>query len=160
MVVDTYRSSNNSDERNTALRVLGRARDPELIKKTLSLALNGEVREQDIYMPLSGLRSHPEGIEALFNWMTENWDEIVRRLPPELSILDSVVSICTSGFSSRDGLHRIQEFFAGKSTKGFDQVLAQSCDAVKAKVAWLDRDRKDVQDWVNSYSAKTIKSDL
>jgi aminopeptidase 2 len=160
VVVDTYRSSNNSDERNTALRVLGRARDPELIKETLSLALNGEVREQDIYMPLGGLRSHPEGIEALYNWMTENWDELVRRLPPELSMLDSVVSICTSGFSSQDGLQRIQEFFARKSTKGFDQVLAQSCDAVKAKVAWLDRDRKDVQDWVNSYSAKTTRSDL
>lgn len=160
MVLDTYRTSNNSDERNTALRSLGRSRNPELIKRTLTLPLGGEVREQDIYMPISGLRSHPEGIRALYGWMTENWDELVRRLPAELSLLDSVVSICTSGFSSLEDLARVQKFFGERSTKGFNQVLAQSCDAIKAKAAWLERDRQDVKDWVNSYSPKTIKSEL
>ena len=86
-VLETYRTSKNSDERNTALRSLGRANDPELIKQTLSLPLGGEVKEQDIYLPISALRSHPEGIEALFGWMQENWDELARRLPAGLSML-------------------------------------------------------------------------
>lgn len=67
-VLDFYRNSNNSDERNTALRTLGRAKQPELIKRTLGLMFSGEIKDQDIYLPTSGLRSHPEGILALYNW--------------------------------------------------------------------------------------------
>lgn len=160
MILDTFRKSNNSDERNTSLRVLGRAKDPELIKRTLALTFSGEVRDQDIYMPISGLRTHQAGVEAVYNWMTENWDELVRKLPPELNMLDSVVSICTSAFSSQENLERVQKFFAERSTKGFDQTLAQSCDSIKAKAAWLARDRQDVKNWVSSYPAKTIKSEL
>lgn len=162
IILDTYLKSTNSDERNTALRTLGRSRDPELIKKTLTLPFSGDVKEQDIYMPVSGLRTHPEGIEALFGWMTENWDELSRRLPAGLSMLGTMVAICTSSFSRSSDIERIQKFFAERSTKGFDQSLAQSLDAVRAKAAWLDRDRKDVADWVASYPVKSkrIKSEL
>ena len=131
-----------------------------LIKRTLGLALGGEVRDQDIYMPIGGLRTHPAGVEAVFTWMTENWDELVRKLPPELNMLDSVVSICTSAFSSLEDLDRVQKFFEGRNTRGFDQTLAQSCDAIKAKAAWLNRDRQDLRDWVGSYSPKSIKIEV
>lgn len=160
IVLDTYRKSTNSDERNTALRALGRAKDPELIQRTLTLPFGGEVKEQDIYLPLGGLRTHAEGIEALFSWMTNNWDELTRRLPAGLSMLGTMVSICTSSFTSKEGLERVQKFFSGRSTKGFDQGLAQSCDAIRAKDAWLTRDREDVKQWVEAYKPKTIKSEL
>ena len=111
-------------------------------------------------MPVSGLRSHPEGIEALYGWMTENWNELARRLPAGLSMLGTMVSICTSSFTRNEDIERIQKFFEQRSTKGFDQGLAQSLDAVKAKAAWLGRDRKDVENWVASYQVKNIKSEL
>ena len=41
------------DERNTALRNLGRCKDPEMIQRTLNVALN-EVKDQDIYLPMQG----------------------------------------------------------------------------------------------------------
>jgi aminopeptidase 2 len=131
-----------------------------LIKKTLTLPFNGEVKEQDIYMPISALRTHPEGIEALYGWMTENWEELSRRLPAGLSMLGTVVSICTSSFTKQADLDRIQKFFSERSTKGFDQSLAQSCDAIRAKIAWLSRDRKDVEEWVKTSDGKNIKNEL
>lgn len=160
MILDTYRHSKNSDERNTALRSLGRARSPELIKKTLTLPFGGEVKEQDVYLPLSALRSHPEGIEQLYGWMTENWDELAKKFPAGLSMLGSIVSICTSSFTSQASLERIQTFFANKNTNGFDQSLAQSSDAIRAKSAWLARDRGDVAEWVGAYQAKIIKAEV
>jgi aminopeptidase 2 len=149
-ILDTYRNSKNSDERNTALRSLGRSKDPELIKQTLTLPFSGEVKEQDIYLPIGSLRAHPEGIEALFSWMTVNWDELSRRLPAGLSMLGMMVSICTSSFTSQAQLERVQKFFEDRSTKVFDQGLAQSCDAIRAKSAWLGRDREDVESWVKT----------
>lgn len=131
-----------------------------MIKRTLELPFGGEVKEQDIYMPVGALRTHTAGIEALYIWMTENWDELARRLPAGMSMLGSMVSICTSSFSSQKDIDRINKFFADKSTKGFDQSLAQSLDAIKAKTAWLARDREDVKKWVEEYKGKTIKSEL
>lgn len=154
-ILKTYKNSKNSDERNTALRSLGRARDPELIKRTLSLPFSNEVKEQDIYLPISALRSHPAGIQALYTWMTENWEELVRRLPPGLSMLGSVVSMCTSAFNSQADLERIEQFFSTKSTKGFDQSLAQSFDSIRSKASWLNRDRQDVKEWVMKYTENT-----
>ena len=136
-----------ADERNTALRNLGRNSDPELIKRTLNIALT-EVREQDIYLPMQGLRTHPEGIRALWAWAKENWDTIVKKLPPGLSMLGSVVQIVTNGFTSAEAIREIEGFFKGKSTKGFDQGLAQSLDSVRAKANWVERDSKDVRAWL------------
>ena len=140
-----------SDERNTALRSLGRAKDPELIKRTLALSLSDNVKGQDIYLPLSSLRTHPEGIIELWSWVQENWAELEKRLPPSLSMLSSVVSIATSSFTHREHIDEIQKFFAEKSTKGFDKALAQSCDAIRAKAAWIERDSEDVKTWLKEH---------
>ncbi len=119
------------------------------------MMFGGEVKDQDIYLPAAGLRSHPEGIEALFSWMLENWDELYKRLPPALSMLGSMVSIMTSSFTRPDQLTRIEKFFADKNTKGYNQALAQSIDAIRSKIAWLERDRADVAEWLktNRYSS-------
>lgn len=142
------------------MRSLGRAKDPELIKQTLALPFSSEVKEQDIYLPVSALRTHTEGIEALFGWMTENWEELNKKLPAGLSMLGTMVSICTSSFAREADLKRVEKFFEGRSTKGFDQGLAQSLDAIRAKSAWLSRDTEDVKSWVAAYGPKTVKSEL
>lgn len=160
MILDTYLHSKNTDERNTALRSLGRAQSPELIQKTLTLPFGGEVKEQDVYIPISALRTYPAGIEALYGWMTENYDQIKKTFPASLSMHGTIVAMCTSSFTSEAALTRIERFFADKSTTGFDQSLAQSSDAIKAKCAWLARDREDVKEWALAYKGKTIKAEL
>lgn len=149
-----FQNAKTADERNTALRSLGRAKDPELIQRTLGLALGDEVRDQDIYMPLGGLRTHREGVEALWTAMKSNWEVLVQRLPPGLSMLGSVVQLCTASFTHQDQLADIEAFFKTKSTKGFDQGLAQALDAVRAKSQWVGRDGEDVKKWLqaNGYS--------
>jgi len=150
ILLDAYKSTTNSDERNTALRGLGQSTNPTCIQRSLDLALSSDVKEQDIYLPISGLRSHKEGIDALWAWAQKNWDLIERKLPPGLSMLGSMVQIVTSGFTSQAAIEDIQKFFSHRSTKGFDQGLAQSLDGIKAKTAWLDRDREDVAQWLKS----------
>ncbi len=156
IILDTYRNAINSDERNTALRSLGRASSPELIERTLALPFGKEVKEQDVHMPLSALRTHPEGIEALFKWMTINWEELNIKLPAALTILGALVTICTSSFTKPKQKKRVEEFFAARSTKGFAMGLAQSLDTIQAKANWIARDNEDVAKWVkeNGFEAK------
>ncbi|KAI9714490.1 MAG: Aminopeptidase 2 mitochondrial [Bogoriella megaspora] len=148
-VLKVYQTGATSDERNTALRALGRAKKPELIQRTLSLPLNSDiVKPQDIYLPIAGMRSHAEGQDALWKWMTENWEQLTKVLPPGLTMLSSVVSICTSGFARKEQWETVENFFKGKSTKGFDRALAQSADSVRAKDMWRTRDGEDVVAWL------------
>jgi aminopeptidase 2 len=150
-IVNEARNAATSDERNSALRSLGRAKSPELMQRTLNMALSDEVKGQDIYLPIGALRTHPAGCYALWNWVKENWAELERRLPPSLSMLSSVVSITTSCFTHRDHVEDIEAFFKNKSTKGFDMALSQSLDSINAKAAWVVRDSEDVNAWLKEH---------
>lgn len=48
IIYNAYKNGRNGDERNVALRSLGRSENKDNIKKTLDLAINGEVKEQDV----------------------------------------------------------------------------------------------------------------
>lgn len=69
-------------------------------------------------------------------------------------MLGSVVQIVTNNFTSKEAIEDIQKFFGERSTKGFDQGLAQSLDGIRAKVAWLERDREDVMVWLEKNGYK------
>ncbi|PGH04639.1 hypothetical protein AJ79_07036 [Helicocarpus griseus UAMH5409] len=148
VVLDRYHNAPTSAEKNTALRCLGSADNPELIQKTLALCLSEEVRAQDIYMPLSGLRLHANGITARWEWLKQNWAAVTKRLPPEFGMLGSVVQICTASLSTDAQLQDVEAFFKDKDQKGFDRSLQQSLDGVRAKANWLKRDRADVETWL------------
>lgn len=141
---EIYKNPVSVDEKLAALRCLGRFKDSKLIQRTLGYLSDGTVLNQDIYIPMQGMRSHKEGIEALWTWLQANWDDICKRLPPGLSMLGSVVIIATSGHTSFESIEEIKKFFSTKSTKGFDQNLAQALDTITSKAQWVNRDREVV----------------
>lgn len=149
-VLDAYHQGSTADERNTALRALGRSKDPEAIKATLALSISKEVKEQDIYLPLTALRTHPEGIRALWSWAQDNWALLERKLPPGLSMLGTVVQIVTSGFCHLDDIKGIEKYFGDRSTKGFERGLAQSLDGIRVKARWVERDDADIKKWLET----------
>lgn len=51
--------------------------------------------------------------------MCGNWDELYKRLPPELSMLGSMVQIMTSSMTKPEQLAKVEEFFKDKKTNGF-----------------------------------------
>ncbi|KAK5962370.1 arginine/alanine aminopeptidase PWA37_000413 [Arxiozyma heterogenica] len=148
ILLNIYKNSSNTDEKLAALRSLGAFKDPALIERTLSYLLDGTVLKQDIYTPLVGLRTHPEGIKAMWKWAQENWDEIVSRLQPGSPVLGHVLTLTTSGYTSTEAADEIASFFASKDTRGYDQSLAQALDAIKAKAQWVKRDREVVSSYL------------
>lgn len=114
------------------------------------MMLSGDVKSQDIYLPASGLRGHPEGIEMLFQWLTEKWPEVQKRLSGNPPILASMVTISTSSFAKQEQLDKVEAFFKDVDTKAFDQPLAQCKDAIRSKIAWVARDGDDVASWVKA----------
>ena len=116
-IFNEYKTASDADERNTALRSLGRAKGKKLIQRSLDLPLSDDVKGQDFYSPIAGLRNEKEGIEGLWSWMTENWEPINKKCPASLGMLSSVVQICTAGFTSEEQLEGVSKWFKGRSTK-------------------------------------------
>lgn len=117
VVLDRFYNAPTSDEKTTALRCLGASEDPALIQRTLALASGDEVKNQDIYMPLGGLRGHTAGIEARWAWVKNNWDALYKRLPPALGMLGTVVQLTTATFCTEEQLKDVEDFFKAKDTK-------------------------------------------
>lgn len=117
IILNEYRTAQNADERNTALRSLGRVKDEKLIQRSLSLPLSDEVKGQDVYLPIAGLRNDAPGIEALWAWLQANWEPLEKKCPPGLTMLGSVVQMCTSGFTKEEQLEEVTKWFEGRSTK-------------------------------------------
>ncbi|SCV03324.1 LAME_0H09516g1_1 [Lachancea meyersii CBS 8951] len=146
-----YQNPVNTDEKLAALRSLGRFEDAKLTQRTLDYLLDGTVLLQDIYIPMQGMRMHAAGVKALWVWVTQNWDELTKRLPPGLSMLGSVVALGCSGFTSFEAIEEVQRFFSKRSTKGFDQGLAQALDTITSKAQWVQRDRDHVAKYLKEH---------
>ena len=65
-------------------------------------------------------------------------------------MLGSIVTLSTSGFTKAEQRKEVEEFFASKNTKGFDQSLAQSLDMITTKIKWADRDSKAIYKWLEA----------
>ncbi|CRK41705.1 hypothetical protein BN1708_008534 [Verticillium longisporum] len=141
-VLDFYmHKAKSSDERNSALRTLGQSR--KMVQQTLDLLLSGKIRDQDVYLPIGGLRASREGIEGLFEWMQKNWDAISAKFPASSPMIGNVVAYCVGGLSTQAQLDQVTAFFGNKGTTGFDRSLAQATDSIKAKMSWKARDTDD-----------------
>lgn len=53
--------------------------------------------------------------------------------------------------TSEKDAQQIEEFFKDKDTSAFNQPLSQGLDAVRAKAKWLERDAKDVEQWLREH---------
>lgn len=148
VLLNDYRTTKDALERISALAALGRTENQKLIERTLSLPLSDEVKAQDIYTPLNRLRDTPQGINAIWHWMTTNWGGINVKAPPTGTMLGSMVKYCTTAFTKKEQLEDVQAFFKGKDLKGFERSLEQALDSIRAKMGWVERDREDVKAWL------------
>lgn len=80
--------------------------------------------------------------------LIKNWDELVRKLPTSLRLLGNVVDRCVRGFTSEEKIEEVKAFFKEHGTTGFEQILAQALDDVKAKSKWVKRDEVDTAEWL------------
>ncbi|EGW35036.1 uncharacterized protein SPAPADRAFT_58170 [Spathaspora passalidarum NRRL Y-27907] len=150
-----YRNPQSVEEKIAALRAFGRFENDEVMEKVTGLLLQTDIiKQQDIYIPMQGLRAHRAGIEKLWAWLTVNWDRVYELLPPGLSMLGSIVTLATSGFTRPEQKKEVEEFFATKNTKGYDQGLAQSLDIITAKGKWAQREAESIYKWLeqNGYT--------
>jgi aminopeptidase 2 len=148
ILLNEYKTTKDADERNTALRSLGRTDNPKLIQRTIDFALSDDVKFQDIYLPLVMLRMTAAGVNANWEWLQKNWETIKERCPPGLPMLGGLVYGATMGFTSWEKKKEVEAFFKDKDTKGYQRNLSQALEQIESRTMWLERDRADVKEYL------------
>lgn len=124
LILSTFRNSDSLSTRSDALMSLGSSIDPELIQKTIALARSNEIQSSnDKNNIFRTLQNHPGGVNAIWKWMTINWQTLAN----QPSWINSwwMIHICTSGFSTFEQLNEVEKFFENKDiTVSFSLYLS------------------------------------
>jgi aminopeptidase 2 len=153
VVLNEYLSAKTSTGRNTALQSLGYAQDATLVQRTLQLALSKDVRDQDVLYAISSLQVHRNGVEALWQWLQVNWNDLSIRFSSRP--LGNIIKACIAGLSTRDQLTSVKAFFDGQDTTAIKMPLAQALETLAIQCAWVERDRSDVAEFMEKLSRES-----
>jgi aminopeptidase 2 len=61
-----------------------------------------------------------------------------------------MVSVLLGGLSTRAQWEDVKNFFQGKDTERYNVYLAQCLDMILSKAIWVERDREDLEAWLNT----------
>jgi cytosol alanyl aminopeptidase len=121
-------------ERSRYLNALRQFSDPELRKRTREYALTGPTRPTELFT-LVNRSGTAEERESLYQWVTENYDAIMKKLPPNFAAgLPFIAGGCEP-----ERVVRAREFFASRKTVGTERQLARieeqvnECAALRAR---------------------------
>jgi puromycin-sensitive aminopeptidase len=113
LIVAQYRSAVTPQDKVRYLLALPSTPDPELLARTLDLALSDEVRTQDAPFLVAGVMSNRAGGALAWHWVERHWDQLQERLPPSLvarvfegitALVDPVVAQAVHAFAASHDL--------------------------------------------------------
>ncbi|KAL7055268.1 hypothetical protein AAHC03_024269 [Spirometra sp. Aus1] len=126
------------DERVRILHCLGVTRKPELVERTIALALSDFVRKQDRLRPLMSLSSSPAGRRAVLKLIKThiaNLDDTLGR--PNLTA--HVVRAACEGFCTPHYHAEIEQFFTENPISS-KRAVQQALESISVNVSLLQRE--------------------
>jgi puromycin-sensitive aminopeptidase len=134
-----FKDAATPQEETRFLFALANFRLPELIDRTLTLTMNGEVRTQNSPYLLRGILLNKRAREKAWAFMKAHWDEILRQYPD-----NSIPRMCEGiiGLATPELEADARDFFAKHPVKqGYKQMeqhLERLRVAVECKKRWAD----------------------
>jgi cytosol alanyl aminopeptidase len=126
--------------RSRFLTALGQFRDPALQAKRRELVLNPSVRPTEL-AGILGASETEEEREAVYQWITANYDAVMKRVPPTFgAAMPFIASGC-----SLDRVARAREFFASRKVEGTERRLASVESQVRSCVTLREREMAAVR---------------
>ncbi len=148
---ETYRkrfeTTENPAERRWFLIALASFRDPALREENLRYAIEGPLKPQEILAVARVTADRPEERDAVFAWMTKNYDAILKRIPPMLAVFMPYAA----GGCSAERLAAGRTFFSesAHSPPGTEKELAKMTEGVEDCLALRQREGARVADFLN-----------
>jgi puromycin-sensitive aminopeptidase len=124
-------------ERLRYLLALARFRAPELIERTLGLAMSGEVRKQDVPFLLRSLLLSAAGRERAWRFLMKEWDTLERALGQRGldTVCEGIPALASPALEAE-----VRSFFAGRRVTLGGRKLDQHLEQLRIAVAFGERE--------------------
>ncbi|KAJ2930053.1 hypothetical protein H1R20_g7024, partial [Candolleomyces eurysporus] len=135
-----------------AMIAFGNAQDSALIKRTFD-AISTKARDQDIMYYFAGLAANFKTRKLLFEYFQEHYAELSKRFEGNFT-MQYLVRYSMDFLSTQKDLQSVEDFFKDKDTSKYNQSLNQTLDTIRAKIAYIDRSTKDLEEWLGEWERR------
>lgn len=128
-LLNLLKQSPDTALRDSILTAIGSARDPSMSPRILDLMFAPVLRQSEAGIPLYYQMMHTETRDVAWNWLRNNFDRIIRRLPAsDLGYLP----VAARRFCSEAGAGEVKAFFQPrlKQLPGAREGLAESLESI------------------------------
>jgi puromycin-sensitive aminopeptidase len=132
-----FKSAKTPQDEQRYLRALAGFRQPDLVRRTLDLSLNGEVRTQDAPFLVRDLLLGVHSREMAWAFVKDHWEEMARVYPPQSGLrrlCEGVTGLTTSTLAAD-----VQEFFTSRAITFGGKTLEQYLEQLQIGVRFRER---------------------
>jgi aminopeptidase N len=132
------------------LNALSEFRQPELVKKTLELAMSPQIRTQDMPIVITRLMMNPAARNETWNYVQANWPQVSQRA----SIWGSAMIVQgTSSFCSDQMQGDVQKFFSEHDVPAAQRTLKQSLELIGNCANFKSAQQPNLATWLTGSSS-------
>jgi puromycin-sensitive aminopeptidase len=132
-----FKRARTPQEEQRYLYALAAFRQPELIRRTLDLTINGEVRSQDAPFLMRALLSGVYSRGLAWEFLKEHWETMARQYPGSAyrRMYEGV-----TGLVSPEWEQEVREFFSGRGIELGGKTLEQYLEQLRVAVRFQERE--------------------
>ncbi len=153
LFIGRYRRESLSEEKNRLGRALGYFSDQTILKKTLEFALSEDVRIQDTAGIFMGVWANPKGRQLAWQFTKKHWRALLKRYPASGHMINRFIKPAVHFVREQDAAE-LAGFFKKHPAPGAERAISQVLEKIYANAAWLNRDGKSIENWLNRDSSK------
>jgi puromycin-sensitive aminopeptidase len=134
-----FKSARTPQEEQRYLYALAGFRQPELLGRTLDLALGGEVRSQDAPFLIRAMLASVHGRGLAWEFVKEHWEAMAQQYPGSAyrRMWEGVTTLISAEWE-RD----VRDFFSSRGIVLGGKTLAQYLEQLHAAVSFQERERE------------------
>jgi aminopeptidase N len=143
-----HNETTSSEERVTIGIALTAFKQPELIRRALSLITTETVRLQDVGYWVDHSFMNPYAKQLTWEWMTTNWEWLDKNLGKDLSF-SRMPLYAAHVFSDEKFLPTYKAFFGSVINTVLERSIKQGIETIEWQAAWKKRDVQLVKIFFN-----------
>ena len=134
--VQRFRKASTPQEERRFLYALAAFRSPQLLKRTLEKALNGEIRTQDAPMVVGAVLHNVYGRDLAWAFVKKHWDEMDRLYPKNglRRMCGGIVGLATAELEQD-----VRQFFTSRKIDLGGKTLQQYLEQLHIAVSFRER---------------------
>jgi cytosol alanyl aminopeptidase len=118
--------------------------DDDLRPRVLALALDPRLRLNEVFRPLMGQFSDPDGLEIAWGWLRTSYDALRERMGPEYA---GYLPLAASGFCDASRIEEVRSFFGPRmeDTSGGPRNLESALESITLCSALAEAQRESAR---------------